>query len=164
MQDRSNPIANALELLQFCAKSSICTCIIYTLIPDTHLLSIVWCVIMIWLTPSLKPSHSARFFVNGGTGGCRYDNLWCTQWRKVGIITALGIFAFSIHTKCYRTFTLYYRDARFARRGHFSTGDEYTFSSMAQCKTAVTPVRQQRSYCSFALSHRRDDVVETQST
>ena len=47
MQDRSNPIANALELLQFCAKSSICTCIIYTFIPDTHLLSILWGVLMI---------------------------------------------------------------------------------------------------------------------
>ena len=47
MQDRSNPIANALELLQFCAKSSICTWIIYTLIPDTHLLSILWGVLMI---------------------------------------------------------------------------------------------------------------------
>ena len=38
-----------------------------------------------------NPSHSARFFVTGGTGGCRYDNLWCTKWRKVGIITALRL-------------------------------------------------------------------------
>ena len=47
MQDHSNPFANALELLQFCTKSSICTCIIYMLIPDTHLLSILWGVLMI---------------------------------------------------------------------------------------------------------------------
>ena len=34
---------------------------------------------------------------------------------------------------------------------HFSN---IIFTSMAWCKTAVTPVRLQRSYCSLALSHR----------
>ena len=26
----------------------------------------------------------------GGTGGCRPDNLWCHQWRRVGVVVALS--------------------------------------------------------------------------
>ena len=35
-----------------------------------------------WWQLKIQSCHDANFVVTGGTGGCRYDNIRCHQWRQ----------------------------------------------------------------------------------